>query len=133
MNGSIRTGFDDAADLLCTDWHGNLVVVELKKGQTPRDVTSQTLEYSSWVKDLDLDGEVTFVADSYPSGSGSLVIAIQEIFEADLPDQLNQGPRSLIVAESVDASDARIVRCLVEIGVQSNVSTARHLEYANDR
>ena len=31
------------------------MVVELKRGQTPRDVTSKALEYSSWVKDLDFD------------------------------------------------------------------------------
>ena len=67
----VRTSFGGAVDLLCMDGDGNLVVVELKRGRTPRDVTSQALEYSSWVKDLDFD-EVTRIADSYLGGSGSL-------------------------------------------------------------
>ena len=37
--------------------------------------------------------------------------------------KLNQGHRSLIVAESVDASTDRIVRCLAEIGAPINVAT----------
>ena len=36
--------------------------------------------------------------------------------------KLNQGHRSLIVAESVDASTDRIVRYLAEIGVPINVA-----------
>ena len=45
----VRTSFGGAVDLLCMDGDGNLVVVELKRGQTPRDVAAQALEYSSWV------------------------------------------------------------------------------------
>ena len=44
-----RTSFGGVVDLLCMDGDGNLVVVELKRGRTPMDVTSQALEYSSWV------------------------------------------------------------------------------------
>ncbi len=128
----VRTSFGGAVDLLCMDRDGNLVVVELKRGQTPRDVTSQALEYSSWAKDLDFD-EVTSIADSYLGGSGSLEKAFRGRFEADLPDQLNGGHRSLIVAESVDASTDRIVRYLAEVGVPINVATVQHFEDASGR
>ena len=47
--------------------------------------------------------------------------------------KLNQGHRSLIVAESVDASTDRIVRCLAEIGVPINVATVQRFEDANGR
>ena len=47
--------------------------------------------------------------------------------------KLNQGHRSLIVAESVDASTDRIVRYLAEIGVPINVATVQHFEDANGR
>ena len=108
------------------------MVVELKRGQTPRDVTSQALEYSTWAKDLDFD-EVTHIADSYLGDSGSLEKAFRERFEAELPDQLNEGHRSLIVAESVDASTDRIVRYLAELGVPINVATVQHFEDAHGR
>ena len=40
------------------------MVVELKSGRTPREVTAQALDYSSWVKDLGFD-EVVSVADRF--------------------------------------------------------------------
>ena len=128
----VRTSFGGAVDLLCMDGDGNLVVVELKKGQTPRDVTSQALEYSSWVKDLEFD-EVAGIADSYPGIAGTLETAFRERFGTELPEQLNQAHRSLIVAESVDASTDRIVRYLAEMKVPINVATVQHFEDANGR
>ena len=128
----VRTSFGGAVDLLCMDGEGNLVVVELKKGQTPRDVTSQALEYSSWVKDLEF-GELTGIADSYLGIAGSLETAFRERFGTELPEQLNQAHRSLIVAESVDASTDRIVRYLAEMKVPINVATVQHFEDANGR
>ena len=81
----VRTSFGGAIDLLCMDGEGNLVVVELKRGQTPRDVTSQALEYSSWVKDLEFD-EIKGIADSYPRIAGTLETAFREKFGSELPD-----------------------------------------------
>ncbi|PMC34566.1 hypothetical protein CJ195_22395 [Bacillus sp. UMB0899] len=39
-------------DLMGIDASGNLVIVELKKGKTPREVVAQTLEYSAWASTL---------------------------------------------------------------------------------
>ena len=103
-----------------------------QEGPDAPDVTSQALEYSSWVKDLDFD-EVTGIADSYLGGSGSLGTAFREKFGTELPEQLNQAHRSLAVAESVDASTDRIVRYLVEMEVPINVATVQHFEDANGR
>ena len=36
-------------DLLCMDRDGNLIVVELKKDLTPREVTAQVIEYASYM------------------------------------------------------------------------------------
>ncbi len=128
----VRTSFGGAVDLLCMDGEGNMVVVELKKGQTPRGVTSQALEYSSWVKDLEFE-DLKGIADSYPRIAGTLETAFREKFGSELPDELNQGHRCLIVAESVDASTDRIVRYLAEIGVPINVATVQHFEDASGR
>ena len=43
----VPTGFGGTVDLLCLDPTGALVVVELKKGKTPREVTAQALDYAS--------------------------------------------------------------------------------------
>jgi hypothetical protein len=108
------------------------VVVELKSGRTPRDVTAQALDYSSWVKDLDFD-QVKRIADSYLGGSGTLESAFRERFETELPEQLNQGHRALVVADSMDSSTVRIVRYLAGMGVPINVATVQHFQDGSGR
>jgi hypothetical protein len=48
----IDTGFGSRADLLAIDSLGNLVLLELKRDQTPREVVAQALEYGAWVAKL---------------------------------------------------------------------------------
>ena len=48
----VTTDFGGVIDLLCLDSTGDIVVVELKRGKTPREVTAQALDYASWVTDL---------------------------------------------------------------------------------
>ena len=128
----VRTNFGGKVDLLCIDAEGSLVVVEIKRGQTPRDVTSQALEYSFWAKDLGFD-EIIRIAESYQGVEGDLKTAFRDRFETELPEQLNQTHRCVIVAESVDASTDRIVRYLAEMDVPINVATVQHFEDPNGR
>ena len=131
----VPTTFGGKIDLLCLDRIGDLVVVELKRGRTPRDVTAQALEYASWVKGLTFDGVVK-IASKYLEQSGrsiSLAEAFSKRFEAQLPDDLNLGHRSLIVAESIDAGTERIVRYLAELEVPINVATVQYFQDSNGR
>ena len=48
----VETDYGGIIDLLCLARGGDLVLVELKRGLTPREVTAQVLDYASWVKDL---------------------------------------------------------------------------------
>jgi RecB family endonuclease NucS len=48
----VRTDYDGYIDLLCLDSRGDTVIIELKRGRTPREVTAQSLDYASWVKEL---------------------------------------------------------------------------------
>ena len=108
------------------------MVVELKSGRTPRDVTAQALDYSSWVQDLDFD-QVKRIADSYLGGSETLESAFRERFETELPEQLNQRHRALVVADSMDSSTVRIVRYLAGMGVPINVATVQHFQDGSGR
>ena len=128
----VITGYHGRIDLLCIEGNGDLVVVELKRGRTPREVTAQALDYASWVKDLTYD-EVVTIADRYLGGSGKLEEAFRERFDADLPEQLNQGHRSLVVADSMDASTGRIVRYLAGLDVPINVATVQHFRDGGGR
>ncbi len=123
----VRTDFAGTIDLLCLDSAGDTVVVELKKGQTPREVAAQVLDYASWVRDLSHE-RLTTIANDYLRDSDSLASAFQKRFEKPLPEELNLEHRSLIVAESVDGSTGRIVRYLSSMNVPINVATVQHFK-----
>ena len=126
----VRTDFGGEIDLLCLDASGAVVVVELKKGQTPREVTAQALDYASWVKDLSYQ-RIEDLAQNYLEGS--LDEAFNTKFEVELPDTLNESHRSLIVAEAMDASTERIVRYLSDLKVPINVATVQHFRASDGR
>ena len=128
----VDTDFGGKIDLLCLDGAGGTVVVELKKGQTPREVTAQALDYASWVRDLS-PKRLTEIADGFLGKSDSLASAFQERFGAPLPEELNQNHRSLIVAESMDASTRRIVRYLSSMAVPINVAEVQHFRDTTGR
>ena len=51
----VRTDLGGFIDLLGVDRGGNVVVVELKRDRTPRDVVAQALEYAAFAARLDVD------------------------------------------------------------------------------
>ena len=128
----VRTDFEGIIDLLCIDNSGDLVVVELKKGRTPREVTAQSLDYASWVKDLSSQ-RITEIADEYLADQGPLDDAFQNKFDQELPETLNASHRSLIVAERIDTSTERIIQYLSELNVPINVLTVQQFQDADGK
>ena len=49
----VPTDLGKSIDLLGVDREGNVVVVELKRDRTPRDVVAQALEYAAFAAKLD--------------------------------------------------------------------------------
>ena len=49
----VRTEFGGVIDLLGIHPSGDVVIVELKKDKTPRDIVAQVLDYASWIRLLD--------------------------------------------------------------------------------
>lgn len=123
----VRTDFGGAIDILCLDSVGNTVVVEVKKGQTPREAAAQVLDYASWVKDLSHE-DIRSIAGYHFGSSDSLTSAFQERFQIPLPDELNLEHRALIVAESTDGGTERIVRYLSSMKVPINVARIQHFK-----
>lgn len=127
IGSEVETSYGGKIDLLCIDSDGDLVVVELKQGKTPREVAAQALDYASWVKELTAD-EVEGIARRYAK-IDSLLEALRERFGSP-PSTLNENHRSLIVAEAIDESSERIVRYLSELGVPINVATVQAFQDA---
>jgi hypothetical protein len=115
----VETAAGSFIDLLCIDKEGSLVVVELKRDKTPREVTAQALDYASWVKDLGTE-EIEGIAAKYLKGTG-LKTAFESKFGVGLPDIINEHHAMRIVASDIDDSTERIIRYLAEThGVDIN-------------
>ena len=104
----METAYGKFIDLLCMDSSGGLVIVELKRDKTPREVTAQALDYASWVKTLNAD-EIEAVASAHLKGE-SLESAFRKKFNSDVPDVLNEHHSMLVVASEIDDSTERIIR-----------------------
>ncbi len=108
-------------DLLAVDRDGNLVVVELKRDRTPRDVVAQALDYASWVQELGRE-EVERMMDDLPGPSFDE--AFRKAFGEEPPDVINERHRIYIVASSLDGTTQRIVEYLSSTyGVDINAAT----------
>jgi hypothetical protein len=122
----VATDFGGAIDLLCLDRDGNLVVIELKRDRSPREVTAQVLDYASWAKDLSND-RITELANRYLGERGPLEDAFRKRFLIELPEALNERQKMLIVASEYDASSERIISYLSETyGVAINAVTFQY-------
>lgn len=112
----VRTNFDKRIDLLALDANGSVVIIELKRDKTPRDVVAQTIDYASWVETLDdaqlVDCYVDFASRNKLLES-SLDAAFYAKFGLPLSDvRLNDSHQMVIVASELDASTERIITYL---------------------
>lgn len=124
----VGTAFGKAIDLLGLNRNGDIVVVELKKDKTQREVIAQILEYASWVDDLPYEN-VESIANDYLNRKGlSLEEAFQKKFNYPLPDLLNESHEMLIVASDLDDQSERVIRYLSEYGIKINALTFNYFK-----
>lgn len=125
----IETAYGGFIDLLAVDPVGNLVILELKRDKTPRDVVAQALDYASWVQDLGHEA-ITEIASGFVEGN-TFEQAFREQFQTDVPEILNERHRIYLVASSIDAATERIVRYLSEThDIDINVVTFAYFRTA---
>ncbi|WP_226678274.1 PDDEXK family nuclease [Mesobacillus jeotgali] len=105
----VFTYFGGRIDLLGIDSEGNIVILELKKDKTPRDVVAQALDYASWVKDLTYK-EIDAFATKYLNSS--LRDAFSNRYGVDIPEEINKSHSIVIIASELDPSSERIVQYL---------------------
>lgn len=126
----VLTAHTGSIDLLAMDADGNLVILELKKNKTPRDVVAQTLDYASWVKTLTHE-DVDRIAAKFLGGDDALEQAFMKKFGTDLPEVVNEKHRMYIVASALDPSTERILEYLSETyGVDINFASFNYFKTA---
>lgn len=109
----VRTSDSKWIDLLGIDKHGNVVVIEVKKGDAPRSVVSQILDYAVWASDIEyneLNEAYSKLVNNYrdfckteeiSDGRPDLHAAMERRFGA-VPRSFNPGQRLYVVGEGIE-------------------------------
>jgi len=112
----VYTDFGKPLDLLAIDASGSLIVVELKKHKTPRDVVAQTIDYASWVENLSTDRVAKIYSDyaeKYQLSNNNFDEAFRLKFGmSPSDDEVNSSHQMVVVAAELDASTERIINYL---------------------
>ena len=115
-----ETGHGGRIDLLALAPDGTVILIELKRGRTPRDVVAQAIDYAVWAEKLDAQA-LSAIYGRFSKG-GNLASAFQARFGQLLDEaSLNQSHQIVIVAAELDGSTERIVGYLNERDIAINV------------
>jgi hypothetical protein len=107
-------------DLLAITPDGSLVLIELKRDRTPREIIAQALDYASWVEQLTPE-KIAQIYQRFSVGR-ELDSAFKEYFGEELDEEtLNQSHQIIIVAAELDPATERIVSYLNEHDIAINV------------
>lgn len=107
----VPTDHGKRIDLLAMDEDGNLIIVELKRDRSPRDIVGQVLDYASWVRHLTTKD----VHELARAATGrSLPELYRERYGKAAPDTLNASHQMIVVASEVDEATKRIIEYLSE-------------------
>lgn len=123
----VPTSYGKFIDLLALDAQGNVVVIELKRDRTPREVVAQVLDYGSWVRGL-TDEQLASIFEGFLAKyhQDSVGISLNDAFckrfgLKSMPEELNEQHELVIVASELDPSTERIVTYLADqYGAQIN-------------
>jgi hypothetical protein len=115
-----ETGHGGRIDLLGIAPDGTLVLIELKRSRTPREVVAQALDYAGWIEGLSAE-RIAEIFSRFSKGK-SLRTELNKRFGEEIDDDsLNQNHQIVIVASSLDDSTERIVRYLNDREIPINV------------
>jgi len=114
----VYTDFGKYIDLLAIDATGSIIVIELKRHKTPRDVVAQAIDYAAWVEGLPTE-RIAQIYQAYAESRQLVNKTLDEAFNAKFgvypaEDDINQSHQMVIVAAELDASTERIINYLNE-------------------
>jgi len=98
----VTTNLNTFIDLLGIDKSGNTVVVELKRGKTPRETIAQLLEYASFAENLDYS-QLNDIYKDYSEENIDLEDFHKEYFNKSTDESVsfNKSVKLVIVAEDI--------------------------------
>jgi len=121
IGSKVKTDHGKELDLLAIDENGDLIILELKRGLTSREITTQVLDFASWAATLTINdlNEILLKRGE----TRSIIELISEKYGNDEEPNINENQKIYIVASEVDAITERICKYLADNGVKLNVVT----------
>jgi hypothetical protein len=114
------TGSGGRIDLLAVAPDASMVLIELKRNRTPREVVAQALDYAVWVEGLKAE-DIAAIYKRFAPGHDLSADFQTRFFQTLDEDTLNQTHQIIIVAASLDESSERIVGYLNARDIAINV------------
>jgi len=126
------TSHGGRVDLLAIAPDASLVLIELKRDRTPREIIAQALDYASCVEQL-MPDRVAQIFQRF-SGGKTLDAAFQQRFGVELDEEtLNQSHQIIIVAAELDPSTEWIMGYLNARDIAINVVFFQVFEHGIDK
>jgi len=126
------TGFGGRIDLLAIAPDSSLVLIELKRSRTPREVVAQAIDYATFVEGLKSE-DIASIYKAFAPGR-DLGADFKTRFGAALDEEtLNANHQIVIVADTIDESTTRIVNYLNERDIAINILCFQVFANGNDQ
>lgn len=127
-----KTGLNGRIDLLAIAPDASLVLIELKRDRTARDIVAQALDYASWVEQLTAE-KIAQIYQRFSKG-GNLDDAFKQHFGAELDEEtLNQSHQIILVAAELDNQTERIINYLNSRDIAINVIFFQVFQHGNEK
>lgn len=127
-----QTAHGGRIDLLAITPDGSLVLIELKRNRTPRDIVAQALDYASWVDTL-TTVQIAQIYGRFSKG-GDLNAAFLKRFGSALDEEtLNKSHQILLVASELDDATERIIGYLNDREIAINVIFFKVFQHGADQ
>jgi len=130
IGSKVITDHSKEIDILAIDTEGDLVIIELKRDKTPREVVAQALDYAAYCSMLK-EEDINKILQNR-----NCTETIEDLFiSKNLPYEdieINENQKIIIVGTSIDVITERIVRYLSSKTVQINAVTFTYHKLGND-
>jgi len=103
-------------DLMGLDKEGNVIIIEIKKGQSPREVVSQIIEYGVWAEGIQYEDLNEIAKEKHLPNFPDLYKKYEQEFKT-IPEPFNENQRLYIVAEKIDEKIEDMCRYLRVRGI----------------
>lgn len=132
IGSQVITAYNKKIDILAINNIGEIIIIELKRDKTYREIVSQALDYATWIKDLNYDELNSIFNRFYKSKFNDLGEYFTSKFDKDSEEiDFNSDHKMLIVGSEIDDSTVRIIDYLSSEPYSVNIN-AVNFNYFKD-